>query len=120
MTGRTLAANPSAGRELGPIALLAALDFHELGYQRPTTAVEVHLDGLALRFEAKARFALLIRRNPVVREPQSMSGAFWGSRTALWSDSIPKPTRRIQCSAEGGWFSNLLICNVEMENKIKN
>src|SRR5262245_38215754 len=34
--------------------------------QRPTTAVEVCLDGLALRFEAKARFALLFRRNPVV------------------------------------------------------
>jgi hypothetical protein len=32
--------------------VLAALDFHELGYQRPTTAVEVSLDGLALRFEA--------------------------------------------------------------------
>ena len=58
-----LFARPEGGRELEPIAVLAALDFHELGYQRPTTAVEVSLDGLALRFEAKARFALLIRRS---------------------------------------------------------
>jgi hypothetical protein len=58
----------SIALELGPIAVLAALDFHELGYQRPTTAVEVSLDGLALRFEAKARFALLISRNPVVSD----------------------------------------------------
>jgi len=59
-----LFARPEGGCELEPIAVLAALDFHELGYQRPTTAVQVSLDGLALRFEAKARFALLIRRNP--------------------------------------------------------
>ena len=63
-----LFARRQGSRELGAIAVFTALDFHELGYQRPTTAVEVSLDGVALRFEAKARFALLVRRNPVVRD----------------------------------------------------
>jgi hypothetical protein len=44
-----------------------------------------------------------------IHGPQSMSGAFWGSRTALWSDSIPQPN--------AGWrglFGNILIYNMKL------
>jgi hypothetical protein len=52
--GPVLFARPEGGRELEPIAVLAALDFHELGYQCPTTAVEVRLDTPALSVSAAA------------------------------------------------------------------
>jgi hypothetical protein len=46
-----------------------------------------------------------------IHGPQSMSGAFWGSRTALWTDSIPQPTHSM-LGGRGSLFGNLLIYNV--------
>jgi hypothetical protein len=50
-----------------------------------------------------------------IHGPQSMSGAFWGGRSAHWSEFDPQPTGRIQCLAEGGrLFGNLLIYKIEL------
>ena len=52
--GLELLAGGERGGELRPVVgSLAALGFHELGFEPPASAVEVSGDGRALRFESK-------------------------------------------------------------------
>jgi hypothetical protein len=56
------------GLKLRALVVLAALHLNEFLHQRPAAAVQIVKDSLALRFQAKARFALLIRRDPEIRD----------------------------------------------------
>jgi hypothetical protein len=50
--------------QLRTVGLLAALNFDKLFCELPIAAIQEVLDRLALRFQAKAGFALARRRNP--------------------------------------------------------
>jgi hypothetical protein len=56
---------PCCGQSLrqdGPVRIAPALDLRKFGDDVPVAAVEVDANGFALRFEAKARRALLRRQ----------------------------------------------------------
>src|SRR6516162_3034361 len=62
--GAVLLAGSYCLGQLGAIGTLAALHLGELGHEPPLAAVEIVLDGLALRIDAVAGDALLLGRDP--------------------------------------------------------
>jgi hypothetical protein len=75
--------------EFGPLVALTALDLGELADQRPSATIQVVVDSLVLRLEAKAGFPLLVSGDSVIGdEPAPMR-----RHTVLprWRKDTPRP-----------------------------